>query len=156
MKKFTVCLISYLIFSFISAQSVKVVKLKELKALYNKQNDTTYIVNFWATWCKPCVKELPIFDSLSQKIKNEKWKYEILLVSMDFKEDLNTKLKPFLKKNKLSPKIILLDETDANQFIPSIDEKWTGAIPATLIVRNNRTLKFIEKAIKNTNTLLIE
>ncbi len=135
-----VLLISFLFLSFFGkAQSVSsVYKIDELVNRI-KNSDTTYVINFWATWCKPCVAELPAFDSLS-KVSNVK----ILLVSLDFKEDLEKKVNPFLKSHNIKMECVLLDEINGNDFIDKIDKAWTGAIPATLI-KNKDHRVFIEK-----------
>lgn len=130
----------------ISAQNINVYKIDDLvKRIYNS-SDTTYVVNFWATWCKPCVAELPEFEKLHQENKSKKVK--VLLVSMDFKEELTKKVKTFFDKNKYTCEVVLLDEINGNDFINKISEKWSGAIPATLITRNNKsTHEFIEKKV---------
>ncbi len=115
------------------------------KRIYNN-SDTTYIVNFWATWCKPCVAELPEFEKLHTESKDKKIK--VLLVSMDFIEEVDKKLKTFLEKNKYTCEVVLLDEINGNDFINKISESWSGAIPATLITKNNKsTQDFIEKKV---------
>src|SRR5690242_18603794 len=63
-------------------------------------SDTLYVVNFWATWCGPCVKELPNFDKLQMDYKDKPLK--VLLVSMDFKSKLNAAVIPFVKKRKIA------------------------------------------------------
>lgn len=101
------------------------------KKLLQKKNDTTYVVNFWATWCKPCVKELPHFEKLGASYSEEKVK--VVLVTIDFPEYLNTKVLPFIEKNNLKSEVILLDDADVNTWIPKVSEQWEGSIPATLI-----------------------
>jgi thiol-disulfide isomerase/thioredoxin len=101
-------------------------------------------VNFWATWCKPCIQELPAFDSLSTMVKNKKVK--ILLVSLDFSEDLNSKVNPFLIKNKIRTECVLLDEVNGNDFINKISPSWSGAIPATYLKQGNRK-RLVEKKL---------
>lgn len=101
--------------------------------LYTKTNKT-YIVNFWAMWCAPCVKELPYI----QEYANKNPDVEILLVSLDFPEDIETKLKPFLKKKNITSKVILLDDPDSNTWIDKVDPNWSGAIPFTIIFNNNK------------------
>lgn len=148
--------ISFLIFTILGkSQAVShVYKINDLLARINN-SDTTYIINFWATWCKPCVKELPSFDSLY--LNSNKRNLKILLVSLDFKEDIEKKLDPFLIKNKIKLECVVLDEINGNDFINKVDEKWTGAVPATLIKLNNKHV-FIEKSIslKSLNTSLSE
>lgn len=128
------------------AQSVPVLKIEDLEKRVRNHTDTTYIVNFWATWCVPCIKELPAFDSISASYASEKVK--ILLVSMDFKEDLPNKVIPFLKKKNVRSEVLLLDELNGNYFIPKVSQEWSGALPATWIINNKANVnRFFEKKI---------
>lgn len=114
-----------------------------LQHFLQHENDTTYIVNFWATWCKPCVEELPYFQEFYEKNKNSK--LQLYLVSLDFPKMVESGVIPFITKNQLTPKVIHLNDPDANRWIPLVNEDWTGAIPATVIYnRSNRA--FYEKA----------
>lgn len=110
---------------------VPVVNFKNFQPVLEKNNDTTYVINFWATWCAPCVKELPDFERINQKYKDKKFK--MLLVSLDFRKSLDKRLIPFVASNKLKAEVILLHESDANSWINQVDRNWSGAIPATLI-----------------------
>ena len=114
--------------------------------ILNSPNDYL-VVNFWATWCAPCVKELPQFDELLNQHQSKNLK--VVLVSFDFVEQLEKKVIPFIERKKIKSEIVLLDETDYNSFIDKIDPSWSGAIPATLMI-NNRTGKrvFFEKEFK--------
>lgn len=118
------------------AQKVDVIKYNGLQTLRNQPHDTLYVVNFWATWCRPCVKELPYFEAASQRYKNQPVK--VLLVSMDAVEDLDTRVKPFIKKRNMQANVLLLDEVDGNSWIDKIEPKWSGAIPATMVFNNKR------------------
>lgn len=102
--------------------------------------DTTYVVNFWATWCKPCVQELPAFDSLTTENK----KLKVLLVCLDFKEEIDKKVNPFLLKKNIKTECVLLDEINGNDYIDRISKQWSGAIPATLIKKGSYK-KLVEK-----------
>ncbi len=102
----------------------------------NKKDDKTYVINFWATWCAPCVKELPFFEKLNADYKNKN--VEVILVSLDFPHLYDKKLKPFIKENKLASKVIVLDDADMNTWIPKVDENWSGSIPATIIYKNDK------------------
>ena len=108
--------------------------------------DTLYIINFWATWCAPCVAELPEFNKLQSKYANTPVK--ILLVSLDFKGDNTFKLARFLEMKKITPEVVWLSDTDPNVFIPKIETSWEGSIPATVIVHPGKQFKkFIEGTI---------
>lgn len=114
-----------------------------LEHFLKKQNDTTYVVNFWATWCVPCVQELPHFEKLNADYKDKKVK--VLLVSLDMHKMVERKLIPFIKERNLQSDVVLLRDPDANRWIAKVDKSWTGAIPATVIYRGNAR-KFYEKA----------
>ena len=132
--------------NFVYSQKIPIVTLQQLQCKIKVKNDTTYVVNFWATWCAPCVKELPCFDSITSLYKP--FPVKVFLVSIDFKEDIETKLIPFLRKKKVQSEVLLLNETDANYFIPQIDTTWTGSIPATLIINTTKDMhRFFEKKI---------
>jgi thiol-disulfide isomerase/thioredoxin len=132
-------------FTSVSAQKPTVYKINDLLNRINNTSDTTYVVNFWATWCKPCVAELPEFEKLHIDSKEKNRKVKVLLVSMDFVEELNKKLKDFLAKNKYTCEIVLLDEINGNDFINKISEKWSGAIPATLITKKDKTQNYFHE-----------
>ena len=101
----------------------------------NKKDDKVYVINFWATWCAPCVKELPYFENLNEEYKNKN--VEVILVSLDFPHLYDKKLKPFIKEKKISSRVIVLDDVDMNTWIPKVDESWSGSIPATIIYKND-------------------
>lgn len=128
----------------LNAQDVKVIKLKQLEELLSPTNDTVYVINFWATWCMPCVHELPAFNETHTFFKNQKVK--VVLVSLDFKKDLEKRLKPFIKKKELLPGVYMLDETDYNAWIDKVDSTWSGAIPATVILSGKQKV-FLEKEV---------
>lgn len=129
------------------AQGSTVIKYPDLEKIISRPSDTTYVVNFWATWCGPCIKELPHFESVGKEYAQKRVK--VLLVSLDFKKDLETKVKPFLVKRKIQSQVLLLDETDYNSWIDKITPEWSGAIPMTLIVNKNRNIRhFIGKSVE--------
>lgn len=116
------------------SQDIETINFEQLEELWDN-NDTLYVVNFWATWCQPCVEELPDFMRLNNDYQNEKFK--MILVSLDFPKHINTRVKPFLKQNNINTKVVLLDD-DPNIWINLISKNWDGAIPATLFLKNNK------------------
>lgn len=113
------------------------------KKFLKKEDDKVHVINFWATWCAPCVKELPYFERL--KTEYEKQNVDFVLVSLDFPHLYETKLKPFIRRENLKSKVIALDDVDSNSWIPQVDQTWSGAIPATIIYGNGKR-KFYEKS----------
>lgn len=122
---------------------VQTLNYKELKPLLERNDHKNYVVNFWATWCAPCVKELPYFEELEAEFKDRN--IEVLLVSLDFPNKKDTKLLPFLKQRNIKSKVVLLDDANENVWIQAIDESWSGAIPATLIY-NSTNRRFFEQS----------
>lgn len=114
-----------------------------LETFLNKKDEKIYVVNFWATWCAPCIKELPYYERLNETYTEKD--VEVILVSLDFPKQYETKLKPYIKDNKLKSKVVALNDTDSNYWIPKISEDWTGAIPATLIYNKDKR-QFYEKS----------
>jgi len=130
---------------------VRVFDYEGLKPLFIPDNDTLYVINFWATWCKPCIKELPYFNRIHHDFHDQPVK--VVLVSLDMVEHARTGLIPFILKNNIDPEVILLDDPDANNWIPQIDKNWSGSIPATLFIKgNNRSFhenEFEYEALKS-------
>lgn len=126
-----------------SYSDIPVYNFDEFEKLLKVDSQKTYVVNFWATWCKPCVKEIPAFEKLQRTYENQD--VEVVLVSLDFPKKVEQQLLPFLEELKLRSQVILLDDPDQNSWIPKIDKNWSGAIPATLIFNADKRL-FYEKS----------
>ena len=140
------CLFSFLLVfsSLVVNAQAKLLTLNDLDKRLAKGNDTTYIINFWATWCGPCVEELPHFEKVNKEVAKQPIK--VILVSLDFKSKLKTAVIPFVVKNKLSSEVYVINEPDQQLFIEKVDKNWSGAIPATLFVNTNKKIKqFYEK-----------
>jgi len=116
----------------------------QLSPLLRPQADTLHVINFWATWCAPCVKELPYFEEAAQRAWDRP--VRITLVNLDFRKQLSTRLLPFLRERKLRTQIVVLDDPDANSWINRVDSSWSGAIPATLFL-SEHTRVFVEGSL---------
>lgn len=117
------------------SQSIQVVDFEQLQSRLELRNDTTYVVNFWATWCLPCIKEMPAFQKIHEEYISQKVK--VLLVSLDFVKHIDSRLIPFIEKHELTPEVIVLNDPDANAWIDKVSPRWSGALPATLIFNKN-------------------
>ncbi|MBL7876614.1 MAG: TlpA family protein disulfide reductase [Cyclobacteriaceae bacterium] len=120
-----------------TAQQAKEITLNDLQQLITTSSEQIQVINFWATWCAPCVKEIPLFESLNKENKL----VHVTLVSMDYDLDPNPdKVNRFIARKKLQSDVVILAETDPNSWIDKIDKNWGGALPATLII-NTKTAK---------------
>jgi len=135
------CLLS---FSQSKAQSVKEIDSDALLALSSSINDTTYVVNFWATWCSPCVKEIGYFEELHRQFTSLNVK--VILVSLDFPNQIDRRVIPFLKEKEITAEVLLMTNLDYNSWIDRIDPGWSGSIPATLIYNREKRI-FLEKEL---------
>ena len=100
-------------------------------------------MNFWATWCKPCVKELPAFEQLRENYSDKNVK--VVLASLDFPDKVESQVLPFIKNKNLQSEVVLLDDPDGNTWIPNVSPDWSGAIPATIFLQNGKR-KFFEQS----------
>ena len=131
----------------VCGQEIRVIKYPELLKIIDEKGTGVKVINFWATWCKPCIEELGYFEDLNRQNSGEN--LTVLLVSLDFVEDVETKVKRFVSRRELRSQVLLLDETDYNLFIDKVSPEWSGAIPATLIVDSASGKKtFYEKQFK--------
>jgi thiol-disulfide isomerase/thioredoxin len=137
-----ICLI---LMSNAGGQQIRQVKIGDLEA-YIKESKSPIIVDFWATWCAPCLQEIPYLESLVKKYSDHQVK--LVLVSLDFKKAYPETISSFVRKKGFTSPVFWLDETDADYFCPKIDSSWSGGIPATLFV-NPATgyRKFSERAL---------
>lgn len=144
MKKYIVTILLMLVGFCVNAQ-VKLLTLSELEQRAAKGKDTTYVVNFWATWCGPCVEELPYFEKLNSENANKPFK--VILMSLDFKSKLKTDVIPFAAKHQLKSEVYVVNESDQQKFIDRVDKNWSGSLPATLFINTDKKIRsFYEKA----------
>ena len=106
-----------------------------LEYIFHQKNDTVYVINFWATWCAPCVAELPYFEYMNKVYKNKK--VRVVLISLDTEKSIDNKLRPFIKKEKLLAHVIALTDTDYDIWGSKVDADWDITIPATVIYCKN-------------------
>lgn len=127
------------------AQQATVVKFDRIQDLLEPKSSEIQVINFWATWCAPCVKELPLFEKLQAEGNPS---IRVTLVNLDYVDKLD-KVNAFLKRKEIRSNVLLLDEVDYNSWIDKVDKNWGGAIPATLII-NPKTgqRKFLERELK--------
>jgi thiol-disulfide isomerase/thioredoxin len=108
----------------------------EVKKIMEQHKDKVLVLNFWATTCPPCIKEMPHFNQLeAEKEGND---VKIMLISLDRPQDLDKRVVPFVKKHKLIPEVALLADDNYSAWTDKIDPSWYGALPATLIIKGDK------------------
>ena len=123
------------------AQS-RIVKFSTIDSLLHRTNESVLVINFWSTWCKPCITELPYFEELNKNYVSKDVK--IILVSLDFRREFDSRVNTFIAKNNIHSQVLLLDEPDYNAWIDKVDSAWSGAIPATVVIAGGKKM-FFEK-----------
>ena len=137
---------AFLLISFSSLAQPKVVKLAEVEKILKTPSEQIQVVNFWATWCGPCIKEMPLIEKLGQENNNVR----VTLVSLDLDLDANPeKVYKFVERKAIKSTVLILDEQDPNSWIDKIEKQWSGSLPATIVV-NTKTGKrvFVGKELK--------
>ncbi|RMB56183.1 TlpA family protein disulfide reductase [Dokdonia sinensis] len=137
------------------SSSIEIVDFEGYEKMISEDADKTYVVNFWATWCKPCIQELPAFEKLNEAYSDKN--VEVILVSLDFKTQVDSKLKPFIKKKNIASRVVLMDDSKENEWLPKVSQSWSGAIPATVIKKGSKQIFYeqsfsyeeLEEALKN-------
>ena len=125
-----------------------IINFDQLQTIIKKNDNKLYVINFWATWCKPCVEELPEFMEVN-KTYSKNPRFKMILVSLDLATEINSKVRPFILKNKIQPDVYILDDNKRmNEWIPAIDPEWSGAIPATVFYKNGKKLEFFENKMQ--------
>jgi thiol-disulfide isomerase/thioredoxin len=119
----------------------------ELEAHLNTYSEQILVVNFWATYCIPCIKEVPYFSTLQEKYASKNVK--VVMVNLDFKSQLNTRLDKFLDTNPLKLEIAVLADQDADTWVPKVAPDWDGALPFTLILHKGNIKNTHREAFPN-------
>jgi thiol-disulfide isomerase/thioredoxin len=129
----------------VKAQKATIVKFDKLEKILNTNSEQIQVINFWATWCAPCVKELPLLEKIT--VQNN-LNVKITLISLDYADKIDN-VNAFMARKHIQSEVLLLNEVDYNSWIDKVEKSWSGAIPATLIF-NPRTgqRKFVEKELK--------
>jgi thiol-disulfide isomerase/thioredoxin len=89
------------------------------------------LVNVWATWCAPCIKEMPGLVKLRTDYPDSD--LEIIMVSTDDAEDLDSLVAPALSEAGVKFRTYILAGGNEDAFIRSMNPEWTGALPATFV-----------------------
>ena len=127
------------------AQKAAIIKFDDLQKILNSRSGQIQVINFWATWCAPCIKELPLLEKLNT---SNDLNAKITLINLDYADEVD-KVNEFIARKNIRSDVLLLDEVDYNSWIDKVAKEWSGAIPATLILNpKSGKRKFIEGELK--------
>ncbi len=135
---FLITIILSFFIQFSVAQTIEKIKMDDVLKLIDTVK-TPVVINFWATWCHPCVEEIPLLEKSIISYKSQGAK--LILISVDFANDYSTKLIPFVLQHGYTSKIYWLDEKNPAEFCPRLDSHWAGKIPATLMINNAKNYR---------------
>jgi len=124
----------------LQAQKIEKIGVPELEKILASPENVLHVVNFWATWCPPCITELPYFEKMSKEYQGKGVKF--ILISLDFPSQIDSRLIPFLKSNKITADVRVMTDLDYNSWIEKVDGSWQGNIPVTLFFNNARKIKY--------------
>lgn len=137
MKRFKPILFVLILMAGAAVQAqVRMVNGQWIDDMSHNKSDTVYVINFWATWCKPCVEELPYFEKLTATYGGKNLK--VILVSCDFKKQIESRLMPFIKNKNIVSQVVFMNESNPDNWIEKVDKRFSGAIPATLIINGSK------------------
>ena len=139
-----------ILFSSVSAYAQEVKSLKstqELDELKNSLKGKVVLINFWATWCKPCVKEFPELVKLYNNYKDKN--FQLVFISADVPEEIESKVVPFLKSQNVDFVSYYNNFDKPEELINYIDKNWEGAIPSTYVYDKEGNMTSNILGIKN-------
>ena len=131
---------AFIVSANIYTQDLKPIgKIDDIKTIFDSAKGKVILINFWATWCKPCVKEFPELTKLYANYKEKG--FELVFISLDDLSEIDSKLKPFLVKNGVDFTTYYNTISNPEELINYIDKNWSGAIPSTYIYDKEGNLK---------------
>jgi thiol-disulfide isomerase/thioredoxin len=104
----------------------------ELRAALDARKERVVLVNFWATWCRPCLKEMPGLLSLEKKYAGRG--FEFLAVSLDDPADRETVVRPFLAKSFPQLRTLIRRSPDMDSMVSVLDPAWNEVLPTSYVL----------------------
>ncbi len=147
-----VLIMAFIAFSApVFGQKIEYIKTPGLEKILKNPQNKLLVINFWATWCSPCVSEIPVFEKMAKFYDPSKVRF--LLISLDFPSQIEKQLIPFLQKNKITIDVAVMMDLDYNSWIDKVDPQWQGDIPATLFLNNSTKARFFHSGEVNESEL---
>jgi len=135
-----------------SETPVGMLKPVDFKKFKDSAKGKVLVINFWATWCGPCVAEFPEFVALDKKYREKGVK--VVGISADETSDVKTKVIPFLKEQKVPFDILVQDTDDPQEMIDVVNKEWPGTLPATFVYDKEGTAVYTRFGIIDRDELV--
>ncbi len=128
-----------MMFAFLSLLAAQLPQLtwQSLRARLHAP-DTMYVLNFWSTWCRPCITELPHLQKAADSLQKH-YPIRFYLISLDFPPEGPNLAEKLLRQKSITLPAFWLHESDPNQWIPQVSTDWDGSIPFTLLWPNRQS-----------------
>jgi len=130
-KLFVIALVTLSGYCFAQQQNTEITKLEGLQKLMSMRSDGVLVVNFWATWCAPCRKEFPEFETMYRMYG--KRNFDLVTVSINYPDEQPGVLKALTAEHATSTNLIM-GSTDIYANLAAFDPKWNAAVPYTLLI----------------------
>lgn len=122
------------------AQQLKFINDSDLQQIIKNPDNKLFVISFWASWCPPCVREMPVFQEVAFSYNATEVKF--IMVSMDFPDKMDSQLLPFLRNNDINLEVNLMMDTDYLNWSDKVDPSFLGNIPATLFINNAKKIRY--------------
>ncbi len=117
--------------SWSDVQEVPLLDSLNLENFISKREGKLLLLNVWATWCIPCREEFPALVKLNQKYHHNK--VQIIGISADYPDEVEEKVLPFLRQQKVNFPVYVQNFSRQENFINLMNTGWSGALPATFV-----------------------
>lgn len=114
---------------------VEIINSSQISKLIRERHGKVLLLNIWASWCVPCREEFPELIKLQKQIGNQN--VEIAAISIDYSDELETKVIPFVNSQNLNFKTYIADISNDSELINMLNPQWNGALPATFVYNKN-------------------
>lgn len=119
------------------------VDAETLRAELEQRRGTIVLVNFWATWCRPCLEEIPILQRLHEAYRDAG--FTLVAVSLDQPDSADALVRPFMEKWFPGFDSYLSLEREMDDIVSSVDPAWNEILPTSyLLDRNGVTVERIQ------------